>query len=71
MTVEKNFIITVRQRNVITPRLYKIRGPLSPTTQQLIELGADIYPGRLDEVTIDEVSDALYNAVSAARWLRP
>lgn len=69
--IEKNFIITVKQRDVMTARLYKMRASLEPTTEQLIDLGADICQPRLDEVTIDEVSNALYNAVNTARWLRP
>jgi hypothetical protein len=68
--MDKNFIITVKQRDVSLPRLYRLRASLEPTTEQLIELGADIYPPRLDQVNVDEVSGALYNAVNA-RWLRP
>ena len=68
---DKNFIITVNQRGVLTPRLYKMRAATVPTIQELIDLGADIFPPRQDKVAIDAVSDALYNAVNTARWLRP
>ena len=68
--MKKNFIITVNQPGVSTPRLYKMRATVEPSIEQLIDLGADIYPGRFDTVTVDQVSNALYNAVNA-KWLRP
>lgn len=66
----KNFIITVKQRDVLTPRLYTVFSETEPTIEELIELGADIHPPRDDTVTIDQVSYALTRAVNAT-WLRP
>ena len=67
----KVFIITVNQRDVLTPRLYKVFADEAPSAERLIELGANIHPPRKDKVTIDEVSNELARAISNAIWLRP
>lgn len=62
-----NYIITVQQQSCLEPKLYKlvIRDNSCPTIRDLIELGAEINEDRKDEVTVDTVSDNLFNAVHA------
>lgn len=65
-----NYIITVKQSDVSTPRLYKMESNNEPTIEELKELGINYHAPREDTITIDQVSDALYTAMPA-RWIRP
>lgn len=60
-----NYIVVVKQKDVLVPHLYKTTGSAKPIHKQLITMGADIVHRRKDVVTVDRVSDSLWNAISA------
>ena len=66
-----NFIVTVKQRDVMKHCIYKMRCSTETyiSIKNLIKLGANIVPERGDIVVIDKVSDMLYDAINGM-WLR-
>ena len=65
----RNIVITVYQPRVATPRIYKTVHNKTPSIKDLLDWGVDYHEPRGDTITIDYVSDDLYNAIPA-RWVR-
>lgn len=68
-----NYLIVVKQPNVMTPRIYSTIRSEPPTIEEMIWGGANISLTGGDVVTVDEVSSTLFNAVSSIplRWGGP
>lgn len=59
-----NYLIVVKEPNVMKPRIYSTIRSRPPTVDEMILGGANISLMGGDAVTVDEVSAALFNAVS-------
>lgn len=60
-----NYLIVVKESNVMKPRIYSIVYSKAPTVDEMILGGANISFVRGDVVMVDAVSAALFNAVSS------
>lgn len=68
-----NYLIVVKHPNVMCPQIYSTIRSKPPIVDEMILGGANIDLARGDVVMVDEVSAALFNAVSSIplRWDEP
>jgi hypothetical protein len=68
---KKYYAIVVWERGVMSPRCYKCSACSRPNVTQLISWGANINQRRRDNVHVERISKALYDALAEFGWIRP